>query len=69
MGNAHATGVLTIPAEPFRYRLANVPDGVQVRGGGYFLLPSLSALRRLAAGQPGVRTRLGASAAHASVAT
>ncbi len=49
MGNEKTTCV-TIPAEPFRYRLRGVPDVVRVSGGGYFLLPSLSAIRRLAAG-------------------
>jgi Dyp-type peroxidase family len=41
---------ITIPAEPVRLRLANVPTVVTNVGGGYFFLPSLSALARIAAG-------------------
>jgi hypothetical protein len=40
---------LTIPAEPVRLRLTNLPTMVTNRGGGYFCLPSLAALRRLSA--------------------
>ncbi len=48
MGNGDGTGAVTIPAEPFRHRLTNVPDVVRVLGGGYFFLPSLRALSMLA---------------------
>jgi Dyp-type peroxidase family len=41
---------LTIPAEPVRLRLTDVPTVVTHVGGGYFFVPSLSALARLAAG-------------------
>jgi Dyp-type peroxidase family len=41
---------ITIPAEPVRLRLSNVPTVVTHRGGGYFFVPSLSALARMAAG-------------------
>jgi Dyp-type peroxidase family len=44
------TSHLTIPAEPVRLRLANVPSIVTNLGGDYFFLPSLSALARIAAG-------------------
>jgi Dyp-type peroxidase family len=50
MGNGDGTSEVTIPASPLRLRLANVPSMVTVMGGGYFLLPSLSALAKLAAG-------------------
>jgi len=50
MGNGDGTGHLTIPAEPLRLRLANVPVTVTVAGGGYFFLPSLTALARIARG-------------------
>jgi Dyp-type peroxidase family len=41
-------GVFTIPACPVRKRLLGIPDFVTVRGGAYFFLPSLSAVRFLA---------------------
>jgi Dyp-type peroxidase family len=41
---------VTIPAEPVRLRLTDVPTVVTHVGGGYFFLPSLSALARIAAG-------------------
>jgi Dyp-type peroxidase family len=41
---------LTIPAEPVRLRLDNVPTVVSNLGGEYFLLPSKKALERIAAG-------------------
>src|SRR6185503_16687500 len=47
---------VTIPAEPFRLRLTCMPTVVTHRGGGYFLLPSLSALARIAAGPRGRKT-------------
>jgi Dyp-type peroxidase family len=50
IGGAAGTSHLTIPAEPVRLRLANVPAVVTNLGGGYFFLPSLSALARIAAG-------------------
>jgi Dyp-type peroxidase family len=40
----------TIPAVPARVRLAGVPTVVTSLGGGYFFLPSLTALARIAAG-------------------
>lgn len=48
MGNGDGTGEVTIPCAPLRLRLANVPSVVTVLGGGYFFLPSLTALARLA---------------------
>jgi Dyp-type peroxidase family len=41
---------ITIPAEPVRLRLDKVPTVVTNLGGEYFFLPSLTALRHLAAG-------------------
>jgi Dyp-type peroxidase family len=40
----------TIPADPVRLRLDSVPATVVTRGGGYFFLPSLAALARIADG-------------------
>jgi Dyp-type peroxidase family len=38
----------SIPADPVRLRLRNLPPFVTTRGGAYFFLPSLKALRYLA---------------------
>jgi Dyp-type peroxidase family len=40
----------TIPADPCRLRLTAIPTVVTALGGGYFFLPSLTALSRIAAG-------------------
>jgi len=50
VGNGAGRCHISIPAEPVRLRLANLPTVVTNVGGGYFFLPSLSALARLAAG-------------------
>jgi Dyp-type peroxidase family len=50
VGNSAGRCHITIPAEPFRLRLDCVPTVVTNLGGGYFFLPSLSALARIAAG-------------------
>jgi Dyp-type peroxidase family len=50
LGNSGGQSHVTIPAEPVRLRLRNAPTVVTTRGGGYFFLPSLSALARIAAG-------------------
>jgi Dyp-type peroxidase family len=41
-------GSFTIPGKPVRKRLQGLPGFVQVRGGGYFFLPGIRALRFLA---------------------
>lgn len=50
MGNSDGDRDMTIPMSPLRLRLPKVPIMVTVKGGGYFLMPSLSALARIAAG-------------------
>jgi Dyp-type peroxidase family len=40
----------TIPAEPVRERYTGLPRFVSVRGGAYFFLPSVAAVRRIARG-------------------
>jgi Dyp-type peroxidase family len=50
VGTSNGRCHITIPAEPFRLRLTNIPTVVTHRGGGYFFVPSLSALARIAAG-------------------
>ncbi len=47
-GDPTAPRYFTIPRSPVRLRLANVPRVVRARGGGYFFLPSRSALAQLA---------------------
>jgi deferrochelatase/peroxidase EfeB len=47
-GRAGASpGFVTVPGAPVRARLGPLPSLVRVRGGGYFFLPSLAALRAL----------------------
>jgi Dyp-type peroxidase family len=46
--NDGATSELTIPGRPARQRLEGLPRFVDVRGGEYFFLPSVRALRFLA---------------------
>jgi Dyp-type peroxidase family len=41
-------GVVTIPERPVRRRLQDVPQFVTTRGGGYFFLPGINALKFLA---------------------
>jgi Dyp-type peroxidase family len=48
VGNARGDSCVTIPADPLRLRLPNMPDVVTVRGGGYFFLPSSTALAKIA---------------------
>lgn len=50
VGGADGTCPFTIPADPVRLRLPEVPRFVTTRGGGYFFLPSRSALYRIAGG-------------------
>jgi Dyp-type peroxidase family len=46
-------GTFTAPSEAVRERLTNVPRFITVKGGAYFFLPGMSALRALAQGEPG----------------
>lgn len=42
-------GAVSLPASPFRRRLAGLPSFITVRGGEYFFLPGLKALAHLLA--------------------
>lgn len=42
-------GTLILPADPIRRKVTGIPNFVTVRGGGYFFLPGIRALRYLAA--------------------
>jgi len=48
VGGCEAAGRFTIPLDPVRLRLADLPRFVTTRGGGYFFLPGKHALRALA---------------------
>ncbi|WP_342591566.1 Dyp-type peroxidase [Paenibacillus shirakamiensis] len=47
-GNKDGEHTFTIPAKPLRHRLKEVPEFSITRGGEYFFIPSLTALRWLA---------------------
>ncbi|WP_256339591.1 MULTISPECIES: hypothetical protein [unclassified Streptomyces] len=47
-GDNDGSGTYTIPEHPVRRRLHGVERFVTTRGGEYFFLPSISALRWLA---------------------
>lgn len=51
LGSSAGTCHFTIPADPCRLRLTSIPTVVTPLGGGYFFLPSLTALSRIAAGR------------------
>jgi hypothetical protein len=48
IGNRHPRGAtFTVPARPVRRRYRDLPQFVRTRGGAYFFLPGISALRYL----------------------
>lgn len=47
IGDNDGNGFMSLPGEPVRQRLCGVPRFVRVRGGGYFFLPGMRALRFL----------------------
>ncbi|TWT97406.1 cytochrome P450 [Neorhodopirellula pilleata] len=57
MGNHTGQGSMVIPGDPERpeaqpaHFLTDIPQFVELRGGGYFFLPSLTALRLIAQGR------------------
>jgi Dyp-type peroxidase family len=49
VGGRHPSGgTFTVPAQPVRHRYRSLPQFVRARGGGYFFLPGIAALRYLA---------------------
>jgi len=50
IGSNDGTGIFTIPKQPIRRRLQGLPQFVTMRGGEYFFMPGLRALRWLAEG-------------------
>src|SRR6185369_11463922 len=49
LANSDGTGTMVLQSCPVRQRIHGMPRFVQMRGGGYFFLPGLRALRFLAA--------------------
>lgn len=49
---APGTANFSVPADPVRLRFSNLPKLVTVRGGGYFFLPGIRALKYLACLHP-----------------
>jgi Dyp-type peroxidase family len=50
VGDCDGTNVMEIPRDPARRMISNVPRFVEMRGGAFFFLPGISALRYLASG-------------------
>jgi hypothetical protein len=50
VGANDGTGTFTIPKKPIRRRLKGLPRFVTTRGGEYFFIPGIRALRWIAAG-------------------
>jgi Dyp-type peroxidase family len=50
VGDNTGTGNMTIERDPLRLQITGVPRFVHVRGGAYFILPSITSLRYLAEG-------------------
>lgn len=48
-GDSDGTGTMTIQRDPVRRRVSGLPRFVHVKGGGYFFLPGIAGLKRLAA--------------------
>lgn len=55
-GNQDGTFDMTIPKRPIRKKIKGLPAFTTVKGGAYFFLPGIRALRYLAALSPGVRS-------------
>jgi Dyp-type peroxidase family len=51
IGTQNGTYDLTIPKRPIRKKIAGIPAFTTVRGGAYFFLPGMKALRYLATGE------------------
>jgi hypothetical protein len=51
VGNHDGTFDMTIPKRPIRKRLRGLPAFTTIRGGAYFFLPGIRALRFLATGK------------------
>jgi hypothetical protein len=52
VGTQDGTFDMTIPKRPVRKKIKGLPAFTTIRGGAYFFLPGIRALRLLAAGAP-----------------
>jgi deferrochelatase/peroxidase EfeB len=52
-GRCSASAAFTVQARPVRRRYQSLPQFVRTRGGAYFFLPGVSALRYLASARRG----------------
>lgn len=58
VGTQDGTFDLTIPKRPVRKKIKGLPAFTTIRGGAYFFLPGIRALRFLATGEAATRPRL-----------
>ena len=58
VGTQDGTFDMTIPKRPVRKKIKGLPAFTTIRGGAYFFLPGIRALRLLASGDAAARTRL-----------
>src|SRR5215813_6602748 len=58
VGTQDGTFDMTIPKRPVRKRIKGLPAFTTIRGGAYFFLPGIRALRFLAAGEAATKPRL-----------
>jgi deferrochelatase/peroxidase EfeB len=58
VGTQDGTFDMTIPKRPIRKKIKGLPAFTTIRGGAYFFLPGIRALRFLAAGDAAARPRL-----------
>ena len=58
VGTQDGTFDITIPKRPVRRKIKGLPAFTTIRGGAYFFLPGIRALRHLAAGEAAPKPRL-----------
>jgi len=58
VGTQDGTFDMTIPRRPVRKKIKGLPAFTTIRGGAYFFLPGIRALRFLAAGDAAAKQRL-----------
>ena len=58
VGTQDGTFDMTIPKRPVRKKIRGLPAFTTIRGGAYFFLPGIRALRLLAAGEAAAKPRL-----------
>jgi hypothetical protein len=51
MGTQNGRGTHTVPEDPLRTRIHGLSRFVHVKGGAYFFLPGMAALRYLASAE------------------